>query len=293
MAMEAASAVWAGVPPASSTMAAAAMAAAAPVSAWQPPSAPASVAPCSMTRPTAAAVSSAITQLASLQPRSSRMERTAAGRMPHEPAVGAATTRPMAALSSETASARCTARATNPPATHEPARSAWRMRWASPPVRPLVERRSAALPGSTHSSMTCSRERMRAYSSAGSISMARACWASTTCEMGTPARSAASTTPERFPYTKSASSPETSGTSSSPARSHVSAPPTGASIVQASTPGSASMREATLGPTLPSTSIVMTATPPRACRASEKSQILAPQSASTSVTAAMRPGTSR
>lgn len=42
----------------------------------------------------------------SLAPSSSRMVSTAAGRMPHEPAVGAATMRPMAALSSETASAR-------------------------------------------------------------------------------------------------------------------------------------------------------------------------------------------
>ena len=106
MAMDTASAACAGVPPASSTTAAAAIAAALPVSAWHPPSAPARLALRSMTRPTPAAANRLITQSRSLAPSSSRMVSTAAGRMPHEPAVGAATMRPMAALSSETASAR-------------------------------------------------------------------------------------------------------------------------------------------------------------------------------------------
>ena len=55
--------------------------------------------------PTALAVNSAITQSLSEQPFSC-MVSTAAGRMPQLPAVGAATTRPMAAFSSLTASAR-------------------------------------------------------------------------------------------------------------------------------------------------------------------------------------------
>ena len=96
----------AGVPPASSTIAAAAIAAAEPVSAWQPPSAPATDARFSITSPTAAAVNMLITTARSSQPSSSRIVSSAAGRMPQEPAVGAATMRPMAALSSETASAR-------------------------------------------------------------------------------------------------------------------------------------------------------------------------------------------
>ena len=95
-----------GLPPASSTMAAAAMAAALPHSAWQPPWAPATLALAVMTMPTALAVNSAITQSRSVQPRSCCMVSTAAGRMPQLPAVGAATTRPMAAFSSLTASAR-------------------------------------------------------------------------------------------------------------------------------------------------------------------------------------------
>ena len=105
-AMATASLAWAGVPPASSTMAAAAMAAALPHSAWQPPWAPATQALVAITMPTALAVNRAITQSCSEQPRSFCMVKRAAGRMPQLPAVGAATTRPMAAFSSLTASAR-------------------------------------------------------------------------------------------------------------------------------------------------------------------------------------------
>ena len=82
------------------------MAAALPHSAWQPPWAPATLALAVMTMPTALAVNSAITQPRSEQPFSCCMVSTAAGRMPQLPAVGAATTRPMAAFSSLTASAR-------------------------------------------------------------------------------------------------------------------------------------------------------------------------------------------
>ena len=59
-----------------------------------------------MTIPMAEAVNMAITQSCSGHPFSACIVRRAAGRMPQLPAVGAATMRPMEALSSETARAR-------------------------------------------------------------------------------------------------------------------------------------------------------------------------------------------
>ncbi len=104
-----------GVPPASSTTAAAAIAAAEPHSAWQPPSAPARHALFAITMPTAEAVKRDITQARSDSFLSACMVRTAAGRIPLLPAVGAATMRPMEAFSSEIASARYRAPPKNGP----------------------------------------------------------------------------------------------------------------------------------------------------------------------------------
>ena len=91
-----------GVPPASSTI----VADAEPHSAWQPPLAPAREALLAITIPMAEAVKRDITHCFSDRCFSSSIVRTAAGRIPQLPAVGAATIRPMEAFSSETASAR-------------------------------------------------------------------------------------------------------------------------------------------------------------------------------------------
>ena len=111
-------ALMSGVPPAISTSAAAAMAAALPHSAWQPPSAPAMDARNAITMPNAPAVNSALTALSSGRSRASIIVKIAPGKMPHEPAVGAATILPIAALYSETAIARVSAPVKNGP--HNP-----------------------------------------------------------------------------------------------------------------------------------------------------------------------------
>ena len=86
--------------------------------------------------------------------------------------------------------------------------------------------------------------------------------------------------------------PLRSGTSTGARPSSLSSP-TGASDVQETTSLRRRMRSSAHSSTSPSTSMVMTATPPRVSRERLKSQMLAPQSARTSVTAAMRPGASR
>ena len=68
-----------------------------------------------MTMPTAPAVNRAITPASRLQRSSSTMDTTVPGRIPQEPAVGAATILPMAALYSATATARAMARLRNAP----------------------------------------------------------------------------------------------------------------------------------------------------------------------------------
>ena len=93
----------AGVPPASSQVAAAAMAHAAPTSAWQPPSAPDTVAFLVMRYPTAAAQESPRARSSSVNPRSSPSAMSTPGTTPALPAVGAATMRPIEAFVSSTA----------------------------------------------------------------------------------------------------------------------------------------------------------------------------------------------
>ena len=153
-AMATASATCRGVPPQSSVMAAAAMAAALPHSAWQPPWAPATLALFVITMPTALAVNRAITQAWRAQPRSCCMVKRAAGKMPQLPAVGAATTRPMAAFHSLTASARYKAPPSTPPVMLCPPCTARRILNALPPVSPLAERSCSLHPGSMQAAIT-------------------------------------------------------------------------------------------------------------------------------------------
>ena len=121
MAMAQASAHCPGEPPISSARAAAAMAEALPHSAWQPPSAPAMVARWAITMPKAPAVKRLITAASRVHLPSASRDATVPGNIPQEPAVGAATMRPMAALFSLTASARAMERPTKPPQMPPPA----------------------------------------------------------------------------------------------------------------------------------------------------------------------------
>ncbi|CDB63972.1 unknown [Clostridium clostridioforme CAG:132] len=107
-----------------------------------------------MTMPTADAVNRDMTQSLSGIRFSSCMVSRAAGRMPQLPAVGAATIRPMAALSSETARARYRAPERKEPVRLFPLSDIWRILKALPPVSPLVLLRSLLQPGSMHSAMT-------------------------------------------------------------------------------------------------------------------------------------------
>lgn len=107
-----------------------------------------------ITMPTALAVNRLSTHARSVQPFSACMVSTAAGRMPQLPAVGAATTRPMAAFSSLTASARYSAPPSTLPVSERPASTARRTLNAPPPVSPLVDFRSGAQPGPIHPAMT-------------------------------------------------------------------------------------------------------------------------------------------
>ena len=105
MAFEAAAKHWRGVPPNSSHAAEAAMALAAPTSAWQPPSAPETVALRVMRYPMPAAFANASTICSSENSWMSWQARSMAGKTPDDPAVDAATMRPMEALVSRTAMA--------------------------------------------------------------------------------------------------------------------------------------------------------------------------------------------
>ena len=94
---------WAGVPPIISTAALAAMALAVPTSAWQPPSAPDTVDARATSMPTAAALASPRFSCSRARPFSSCSANSTAGSTPADPAVGAATMRPMQAFVSSTA----------------------------------------------------------------------------------------------------------------------------------------------------------------------------------------------
>ena len=94
-----------GVPPSNSANAPAAIAEALPHSAWHPPSAPDKLALFDITRPMAADVNKLLTTLSSDISSSSSAVSKTAGMIPHEPAVGAATTLPEQALVSEMDSA--------------------------------------------------------------------------------------------------------------------------------------------------------------------------------------------
>ena len=138
-AFAAASRACAGVPPAISTAAAAAMAAAAPISAWQPPSAPDTVALRAMRYPTAPAASSPRRSAAASRPRSCSRASSTPGTTPAEPAVGAATMRPMDAFVSSTASAYSMAAPARPSTTAGPCSRERRTSRASPPMSPPME----------------------------------------------------------------------------------------------------------------------------------------------------------
>ena len=88
-----------------STAAAAAMAEALPHSAWHPPSAPEILACLAMAMPIPAAVKRLITAFAAGSCFSANTVNKTAGIIPHDPAVGAATIRPMQALTSAIAKA--------------------------------------------------------------------------------------------------------------------------------------------------------------------------------------------
>ena len=136
----------AGVPPKSSHAALAAMALAAPTSAWQPPSAPATVAFLVIKYPIAAAFAKALMSSSSLNPCSSCAAKSIAGTTPEEPAVGAATMRPIDAFVSSTAMAYVVARASIGSAMHTLAvplsvlASSFESAAASPPMSPPIER---------------------------------------------------------------------------------------------------------------------------------------------------------
>ena len=99
-AMEAAATACSRLPPARVTRPAADIPDAEPHSAWQPPISAENVAPRAMKTPIIPAASRAFTAASSSSPRNSAAARQVPGKTPHEPAVGAATTRPMELLHS-------------------------------------------------------------------------------------------------------------------------------------------------------------------------------------------------
>ncbi len=142
MAMDAAARHACGSPPRSCVAAAAAMALAVPTSAWQPPSAPATVALRLTTKPTAAAHARASRSRAPSYFSASSKASTTPGTTPAEPAVGAATMRPMDALVSSTAIASSAARASTPPASAPPRSASRASARDSPPMSPPIVRTS-------------------------------------------------------------------------------------------------------------------------------------------------------
>ena len=115
------------------------MAAALPISAWQPPSAPATVALRVIRYPTAAAHPSARTSSSSVNPFVACSDSSTPGITPAEPAVGAATMRPMDAFVSSTAMAYAAADDMGSPHTLRACRRSFAMRCASPPKSPPME----------------------------------------------------------------------------------------------------------------------------------------------------------
>ena len=103
MAMDAADRHCSGVPPRSSVSALAAMAEAAPTSAWHPASAPDTEAFRISRYPTAPALSSPVSRASSPRFLLSPTASSQPGSTPEEPAVGAATIRPISPFTSRTA----------------------------------------------------------------------------------------------------------------------------------------------------------------------------------------------
>ena len=143
-----------GVPPNSSTAALAAIAAADPISAWHPPSAPATVAFRAIIDPTIEAFSRALASSASLKPCCSCNVSNTAGITPADPAVGAATIRPIAALVSRTATALRVAEAIMEPRTPAPKSSSSCSFAASPPINPPIDLRGDATGASAEARIT-------------------------------------------------------------------------------------------------------------------------------------------
>jgi len=153
-AVAAASSDWRGVPPRTDTMPAAAMAAADPVSAWQPPSAPDTVALRVIIIPIAPETKSASMTWSSLQSNCSAVVSKLPGRIPQDPAVGAATIRPIEALTSMTPMAAPMALDIQGPQTVGPeSRRSFNL-LASPPSRPPIECNSSLWARSTASRIT-------------------------------------------------------------------------------------------------------------------------------------------
>ena len=118
--------------------------------------------------------------------------------MPHEPAVGAATMRPMAAFHSATATAFASApHSAGPHSPAPPPAKAAAMRWASPPERPLALFTPGARPWRTLSRITARFWRICSYRACWLRSVLRACAASTTAEMGTFCASASAASAAR------------------------------------------------------------------------------------------------
>lgn len=140
--------------------------------------------------PTAPAVKRAITAASSVHFPSSSIETTVPGRMPQEPAVGDATTFPIAALYSDTARALAMERFIKPPMIPP----SWAYRFilkASPPVSPDSERVSGMDPAWIACRITCKFSRIRWYSTSVGSSISSAWSRRTSSESETPASSAA------------------------------------------------------------------------------------------------------
>ena len=162
------------------------MAEAEPTSAWQPPSAPEREASFSITRPIPPAVKNARTRASSLAPFSAATVNRTAGSTPQAPAVGAATIRPMQALTSATERAAATSRV-KAGASREPPWSSQALSWWAPPrIRPLRECWGWARPRARAWRMTSMRARMNASRAAGAWPEAWASSSRNTRARGTP-----------------------------------------------------------------------------------------------------------